>query len=313
MSNSVRIFKNILRLMRLPNLIIIALSMVLVRYTIIKPILLMNETIPSLSWIVFALVVFSTVLLAAGGYVVNDILDVKIDLINKPDKVIVGRKIQLATCWNLYWSLTITGVICGVLAAWLNKTNSLMSVAPLEAGLLWFYSSILKRYFLAGNIVVSFLCALAIFKPLLFDLTALQEHVILYLVTGYTAFAFGLTLIREIIKDMEDVKGDEAYDCKTMPLVIGVTASKIITAILLLGVMAVIGWFQYYQTLSDTFKQTDYLSFSYISLFVQLPSLILLIMLLKAKENTDFHRASTISKLVMITGILSMVVFYLLF
>ncbi|MEO8148422.1 MAG: geranylgeranylglycerol-phosphate geranylgeranyltransferase [Bacteroidia bacterium] len=299
--------------MRLPNLIIIALSMVLVQYTIINPITAVNNFNASLSTLVFSLIVLSTVCVAAGGYIVNDLLDVKIDLINKPDKVIVGKRISLATSWNLYWVLTAIGVLLGIIGAWYNKTNVLMSVAPLEAGLLWLYSSILKKYFLVGNLVVSFLCGLALFKPMLFNAPIVKVEGLVYLVLGYTAFAFMLTLIREIIKDMEDIKGDEAYDCKTMPVVIGITATKIIAAIFLLSVMLSLGWFQYNQTLSDTFKQTDYLSFSYIGLFIQLPLIILLILLLKAKESVDFHRASNISKLIMVTGILSMVVFYLLF
>ncbi len=279
----------------------------------IIPITQINNYYAPLSTTVFSLIVFATVLVAAGGYVVNDLLDVKIDLINKPDKVIVGKKLSLNTCWKLYWSLTTVAVLLGIYAAWLNGTNILMSLIAIEAGLLWLYSSILKKYFLVGNLVVAFLCSLAIIKPMLFNAPVVKVEGIAYLVMAYAAFAFMLTLIREIIKDMEDVKGDEAYDCKTMPVVIGIALSKIIVLILIVSVIGAIGWFQYYQTLSDSFMQTDYLSFSYISLFIQLPSLYLIGLLIKAKESKDFHRGSTVSKLIMAAGILSMVVFYLLF
>jgi 4-hydroxybenzoate polyprenyltransferase len=305
-------FKTIFSLIRFPNLIIIGMSMVLIQFTLIKPILEMNGLQATINLLVFTLLVISTMLLAAGGYVVNDILDVKIDLINKPDKVLVGKKYPLQACWDLYWSLTIAGIIAGLLAAWYNKTNTLMSIAPLEAGLLWFYSSILKRKFLVGNIIVSFLCALALFKPMLFNAATFKIEGLGFLVLGYCGFAFLLTLIREIIKDIEDLNGDEAYDCKTMPIVIGATAAKALIIVLTLFLMIALGWFQYNQTLSDTFRQTDYLSFSYILLLIQLPLVGMVALLLKAKTPLQYHQSALIAKGIMVSGLCSMLVFYFL-
>lgn len=305
-------FKTIIRLVRFPNLIIIAMSMVLIQFTLIKPILEMNGQQASINWLVFSFLVISTLLLAAGGYVVNDILDVKIDLINKPDKVLVGKKYPLESCWDLYWTLTISGIVAGLLAAWYNKTNTLMSVAPLEAALLWFYSSILKRKFLVGNLIVAFLCALALFKPMLFNAASFKIEGLAFLVFGYCGFAFVLTLIREIIKDIEDIKGDEAYDCKTMPIVIGTLVSKIVASILILLLMTALGWFQYNQTLSETFRQTDYLSFCYILLFIQLPLAAMLVMTLKAKTTASYHHTTFVAKAIMVSGLCSLLVFYFL-
>lgn len=307
-----RNFKSIFSLVRFSNLIIICLSMVLIQFTLIKPILEMNGQQESINWIVFSFLVISTMLLAAGGYVVNDILDVKIDLINKPDKVIVGKKYPLAFCWDLYWTLTISGIVAGLLASWYNKTNTLMSIAPLEAALLWFYSSIFKRKFLIGNLVVAFLCALALFKPMLFNAASFKTEGLAFLVFGYCGFAFVLTLIREIIKDIEDLKGDEAYDCKTMPILIGTFASKIVTGILILLLMIALGWFQYNQTLSETFRQTDYLSFCYILLFIQLPLAVLMVMMVKAKTTAGYHFTAFTAKAIMVSGLCSLVVFYFL-
>lgn len=304
--------KTIFGLIRFPNLFIIGLSMVLVQFTLIKPILEMNGLQGSINYLVFFLLLLSTVLIAAGGYVVNDILDVKIDLINKPEKVLVGKKYPLQSCWDLYWTLTIAGVIAGLLAAWYNKTNTLMSIAPLEAGLLWFYSSILKRKFLVGNLVVSFLCALALFKPFLFNAVTYNAEGIAFLVIGYAGFAFIITLIREIIKDLEDQPGDEAYDCKTVPIVIGAISTKIFIALLVVVVMAALGWFQYNQLLSETFYEADYISFGYILLFIQLPLINLLFLVFKATASQQFHRTATLTKIIMLTGICSMLVFYYL-
>ena len=304
--------KTILGLIRYHNLIIIGLSMVLIQFTLIKPILEINGITTTINWLVFILLLASTLFLAAGGYVVNDILDVKIDLINKPGKVLVGKKYPLQSCWDLYWTLTITGIVTGLLAAWYNKTNTLMSMAPLEAALLWFYSSIFKRKFLIGNLLVAFLCALVLFTPMLFNAVTFKIEGLSFLVLGYCAFAFMLTLIREIIKDLEDVNGDAAFDCKTMPVVIGTLACKIIVSVLIVSVMAALGWFQYNQTRSETFTQSDYLSFSYLFVCIQLPLAALLKMLGSAKTKRNYSQTALISKGIMLSGLLSSVVFYLL-
>ena len=121
-----------------------------------------------------------------------------------------------------------------------------------------------------------------------------------------------ITLIHEIIKDLEDQNGDEAYDCKTMPIVIGTISTKIFTALLIVIVMTALGWFQYNQALTETFFEADYLSFGYILIFIQVPLVALLILLFKATTPSQFHRAATLTKLIMLTGIGSMLVFYFL-
>ncbi|MBL7926033.1 MAG: geranylgeranylglycerol-phosphate geranylgeranyltransferase [Bacteroidia bacterium] len=302
-------FINVVKLIRWPNLLIIALAMALVQYTIINPILNYNS-LPIMHSGVFVLLVLSTVLLAAGGYVINDILDVKIDLINKPQKVIVGKKYPLSLCWELYWVCTVIGVLAMLIACWYNHTFYMATIAAFEAALLWFYSSVLKKLPLIGNVSISILCALALLKPMLLHQPAYATSGIIFLVLGYVLFAFILTLIRELIKTCEDVHGDSAMGAQTAAVFFGVTATKIIAAVLTLTCMVSVGWFMWQQWLSETFWTNDFISFGYVALFVQLPLLLLLYKLFTAKNTPQFTTASMVAKIVMVTGIFSMLVFY---
>ena len=119
-----------------------------------------------------------------------------------------------------------------------------------------------------------------------------------------------LTFIREIIKDMEDIDGDQASGCKTLPIIAGIKWSKIVVVICSLIVAVSIGWFQYLQWQSDTFDTLDYKSFVYIALFVQLPVILMIYQVAKANNKTDFHRASTTAKIIMVNGLLSIIVFW---
>lgn len=299
----------IMKLIRWPNLMIIAVAMTLAQYTIINPLLQYNE-LPLMRPLVFILLTLSTVFIAAGGYVINDILDVKIDLINKANKVIVGRKYALNLCWELYWACTVTGVIFMLVACWYNKTIYLAVIAAFEAALLWFYSSLLKRLPIIGNVCVSILCGLAILKPLLFHAPAYPVGSITFLIFGYVLFAFVLTLIRELVKTCQDVAGDLANGAQTAAVLFGVTTTKYIASFFIVIVAYGVGWFMWMQWQSETFWTHDFISFCYLAIFVQAPMLLLLYITVSAKTIKQFGLASTLTKTIMVTGIFSMAVFY---
>jgi 4-hydroxybenzoate polyprenyltransferase len=157
----------------------------------------------------------STALIAAGGYVINDYYDVKIDLINKPGRVVVGKYMKRRVAMFIHIFLSLAGVILGFIVSW-----KLAVVNFLSAGLLWLYSNQLKRMPVVGNVSVALLTGLSIY---IVHLIFPDGHA---MVIAYALFAFCFTLIREIIKDMEDLKGDSTFGCKTLPVVVGIRKTK---------------------------------------------------------------------------------------
>lgn len=221
------------KLVRWPNLLITALMMCLVYHNLVG----MTSTIG------FTLLVLSMVLIQAGGYVINDIFDMEIDTINKPDKLIVGKVFTEKQCNFFYWALTIIGLACALAATLLMNGSKFITVfgcMVMLACVLFTYSKTYKKRLVVGNLIVSLSVAFAVFAPWLFVMLFLSKegalldnydvmmHHSLRLVLIYTAFAFLMTLIREIVKDMQDVKGDERSHCRTIPIVWGMNTAQII-------------------------------------------------------------------------------------
>lgn len=221
------------KLVRWPNLLITALMMCLVHRCLMQ----MESSAA------FTLLVISMVLIQAGGYVINDIFDMEIDAINKPDKQIVGKVFTEKQSNVFYISLTIMGLVCALAASLMalgSKFITIFACMALLACLLYSYSSRYKKKLVIGNIIVSLSVAFAVFVPWLFEMIYISKHELLLItmqplmrislrfVLIYTAFAFLMTLIREIVKDMQDVKGDGRSHCRTIPIVWGMTVAQII-------------------------------------------------------------------------------------
>ena len=221
------------KLVRWPNLLITALMMCLVHRCLMQ----MESSAA------FTLLVISMVLIQAGGYVVNDIFDMEIDAINKPDKQIVGKVFTEKQSNVFYISLTIIGLACALAASLIalgSKFITIFACMALLACLLYSYSSRYKKKLVIGNIIVSLSVAFAVFVPWLFEMIYISKHELLLItmqplmrislrfVLIYTAFAFLMTLIREIVKDMQDVEGDGRSHCRTIPIVWGMTVAQII-------------------------------------------------------------------------------------
>ena len=158
----------------------------------------------------------------------------------------------------------------------------------------------------AGNFVISFLSALSVIIILLTDKNKYVETAIPKLICGYTVFAFIITWVREIIKDMEDIRGDEMFGRKTIPVVMGKPFSKYFSAFLILVILFSLMLIQYHQR-----QWEDWLSFFYAVTFVQFPLVAMLFFLFRAKEEKDFGRLSLLAKVIMLTGVLSMLIFHL--
>ena len=278
------------------------------RYFIAIPILALEEKHAGLSTIQFGLIVLSCILIAAGGYVINDIEDVGIDRINKPEKTYVGTNIKINTAYSLYLALTLTGISIGFYLSFCNGIRYVGVINLVVAGLLYFYSTSYKCIPVLGNVIVAIITALSVAIVVLPEPVMMNDGPVLVFCTGYAFFAFLMTFIRESLKDMEDLEGDHAHGCKTLPVVAGTKTVKV-TAFLLTAlsilIIAKIQW---------STKQWDTIvPFTFITALIQLPLIWLSIQIIKAHDKKGFHACGNLSKLIMFTGIISMFAFYFSF
>jgi 4-hydroxybenzoate polyprenyltransferase len=301
-----------LRLIRVPNLLIILLTMLAMRYGIMYAMLGINGFELQLSTLNFSLLVTATILIAAAGYIINDYFDVKIDTINKPNETLIGVQFKRRWAMLLHSVFNVIGIAMALYVSVQVGNYRLSFVYMLAATLLWFYSTSFKKQLIIGNVVISFLAGLIPMIPGFFEMPLLYKkyaetlkqyemnfNYISYFLIGFAVFAFAISLLREIVKDMEDQQGDEEYGCETMPIVFGTRITTYIVVAILTITMATIGYLQYLQYTSD-----DKLSVYYITLFVQLPLLIVLVKLLQANAKAQYSTISKLIKLSMLTGIL---------
>jgi 4-hydroxybenzoate polyprenyltransferase len=320
----IRKIQSVLRLVRFPNLLIIAFTQYAMRYLIMEPLLPSSSFELQFGDFQFALLVFSTMLIAAAGYIINDYFDTQADLINKPKRVVVGVSIHRREAMILHAVMNIIGVGIGIYLAFYIKLPSLSMVFLIATGLLWFYSTNYKRQFLVGNLAVSILTGLVPLMVILFEIPLLNREygeVMLrnnatfgYLaawVGAFSFFAFITTLIREVIKDAEDFEGDNAYGMRTVPIVLGSFWTRIVLVLMIAGTLGALVYL-FLKYIVSSVDPLDYISLIYFALFLALPLAALAIQVLLARDKRAYRRASLLIKIVMLAGILySVVVFYL--
>ncbi|MCR6639748.1 MAG: geranylgeranylglycerol-phosphate geranylgeranyltransferase [Sporocytophaga sp.] len=240
----------------------------------------------------FLLLTLATVCIAAAGYIINDYYDIKIDIINKPGRVVIGRIFKRRTAMIFHFILNGTGIIAGLMMG-----LRLGIIIAFCGFLLWLYSNQLKRQPLSGNIAISFLTALSIMLVGIFA----KERYISVLV--YAVFAFFISLIREIVKDMEDVKGDANFGCKTLPIIWGIRKTK--SFLFIIGIIFIVSLIIGYFWLMRENPYNLYF-IGYNIFFVIFPFFIFLIYLSRADTIIDFKKLSIFCKVIMLTGVLSM-------
>ncbi len=303
--------KAYLKLFRWPNLVIMALTQILFRYAIILPAFQARGLNALLSHTDFFLLVLATMLISAAAYAINDYFDLRIDRINKPQRIILGRVISRRRAILWHSLLNLLGVGMGVYLSWKIQYWQLALIFFAIPALLWLYSIRYKRKFLVGNLVVAFLSAFVIAIVWVVEYRSMAGVPHIENIAGqislfagiFAFFAFFSTLIREIIKDVEDVKGDARAGCKTIPVVIGISATRRLLLVMMLGMMIFVGYSQML-----LFKGDYMLLFVYLLLLVQVPLLGLMIQNVKATSAHEFRRMQYLVKFIMITGIFSMVV-----
>ncbi len=307
--------KSFFKLIRWQNLLIIAVSMIFIRYFVILPGLRLQPA-GGLSIFNFVLLVLATMFIAAGGYLLNDIADTEVDRYNKPGKNQVGKTFDEKTVKYLYWIFTAAGVIAG---SWLsiavNHANySLIFI--LTAGLLWFYAKRYQCQPLVGNIVVAFLSALSFGLVWLYEfvfvfsytshLDAFKEYFVFTnkMVLIYMGFAFLVSLAREVVKDLEDYRGDDRFGCRTFAVAFGTGAAK------KLGIAVLIAGFLFSGYVQRIFYIENFMSLYYFFYAIDILFVLNVVRLVKSEETGHFAMLSSHLKVLMTAGILSMILCY---
>jgi 4-hydroxybenzoate polyprenyltransferase len=305
-------WKYYFRLIRPLNLGIMALMLILVRYAIFVPVFQQNSLIGLMPWWQFLMLVLATILIGAGGYVINDVLDIEIDQINKPEKQIIGKQISESAGNKLHTNLTGAGIVIGIAFSYLSGNIFLAVMFVIIPTALFYYSYKYKYLPAVGNLVVALLAGITVLIYWLFEFYNLKKQPELFIdaslsfsginrfVLSFAFFAFLTTFIREIVKDAQDVEGDKRFGCRTLPVIFGNSGTKFFVAVFVIITMATVSWFQYKLFTGDHFW------ISYALGITQIFLLFSLYKSLKAVEKHHWATVSTLLKLVMLTGMVSL-------
>lgn len=296
-----------LKLIRYQNLLMLALMQFVFKYGFID-----FQGIPqAMNHWQYALLVFSTVCIAAGGYLINNILDKGTDEINKPENVVIGNGISENMGYNIYIALNIVGVGLGFYIANIVGKPNFAAVFIIIAATLYVYANGLKQSLLIGNFIVAILLSLSILIIPIFGLlpVILPENqvgmgIIFKILIDYAVFAFVINFIREIVKDLEDVNGDYNHGMNTLPIALGVARTvKIVFGLSFIP----IGFIIYYIN-ENLFSNDLYYASAYGLLLILAPLLYFSVKIFTAKKQKHFHHLSNVLKIVIFFGILSIAV-----
>ena len=297
---------NILNLIRWKNLLLILLVQVLIKYALFES---YNIQL-TLDKLQFTLLVLATVLIAAAGNIINDIFDIETDLVNKPEKVIVNKTLSEKKALNLFIALNILGVGLGFYLSNAIGKSGFAVIFVLISALLYIYTSYLKQTLLLGNILVSALVGLSILIVPVFDLipsitsSNREPYLDIFKIAfTYAVFAFMINLLREIIKDIEDVNGDYKAQMKTLPILIGRDrTTMIVFALSFIPLLAVINYI-----ISQLYSNR--LAVIYFLIFIVGPMLYFTIKIFSAEQKKDYQHLSNVLKVIMLFGVLSLLLY----
>ncbi|MBX0292467.1 geranylgeranylglycerol-phosphate geranylgeranyltransferase [Hymenobacter sp. HSC-4F20] len=281
-------WRQMARLVRLPNLLIMGLCLLLVRACLLLPGAGWQRVLtPS-----FGLLAGAALSIGAAGYIINDYYDVKIDAINRPNRLVVGRVVNRRHAMLAHLLLSGIGVaISGFLSPLLGMVNLGSAL------LLWGYSVRFKKVALVGNLSIATLTAALVLLP---DLQARTGNTTVW---GYALAAFLLTVVREILKDVEDMRGDAQHNCRTLPIVWGVARTKWAAGFFLACLVLLVMGASYNALVTRRFCLGAWLLVGVLG-----PLLALANHLRRADRKRNFSTLSLWCKWIMLAGILSMLV-----
>ena len=301
------------RLIRWPNLLFIVLTQALFRYFILPFVYLYGhegyDNI-KLSNSLFFILVLASVCIAGAGYIINDYFDVNIDLVNKSSKVIIDKFIKRRWAIVLHAVLSFAGLVLSMYVGWRLQNILIPLFNFLAIFILLFYSSTFKKKLLIGNILISLLTAWVILVMTLAEYRfRLSPHDIVWqrllkLSFIYAGFAFIISLVREVVKDMEDREGDVKYGCTTMPIVWGIPVSKVFAGVWIVVLTGLVMAMQIY-----VIQLGWWFSALYSIVTIVIPLIWVLRKLYEANTPKQFHQLSSVIKIIMLAGIISMAFF----
>lgn len=297
---------HILNLIRWQNLLMIIIAQVLIKYALFESFAVLT----ALDTMGFILLVIATISIAAAGNIINDIYDIETDTINKPNKVVIGKQVSEQLAYNLFFTLNIIGIIVGFYLSHRVGESSFFSIFVIISLALYVYASYLKGTVIFGNLLISILVAMSIIIVGIFDLlptmipeTRDAQVTFFKIVIDYAIFAFIINLIREIIKDIQDIDGDYKAGMNTLPIVLGrERANKIAFAVSMLPIAAVI-----YFVVTYLYKQQ--IAIGYFLICIIAPLIYATIKIFGAKHNAHYKHISNTYKLVLLLGILSLLLY----
>ncbi len=296
-----------LRLIRYQNLLMLALMQLIFRHGFLE---LQNIPLALSDW-QYGILVLATVCIAAGGYIINNIFDVETDAENKPENVIVGKFISETKAYNLYIGFTVIGVAMGFYLSNVINKPSFASLFIVIAATLYFYATSLKQSLLIGNFIVALLLSVSVVIIGVFDLypvTFEENRPVMGLLFGilldYALFAFIINLIREVVKDLQDVNGDSSQGMNTLPIFFGVNkTTKLVFALSFIPLICIV-----YYINTNLFASGLLHATVYGLVLILAPLLYFTIKIWSATTTQDFHHLSTVLKWILFFGILSIVV-----
>ncbi|NNE31413.1 MAG: geranylgeranylglycerol-phosphate geranylgeranyltransferase [Winogradskyella sp.] len=299
-----------LNLIRWKNLIMIALVQFLIKYALLLPFFNSHGVTTTLKPLGFFLLVTATICIAAGGYIINDVYDIEADKVNKPSKVYINKLISENTAITLFIILNVLGVGIGYYLSNGIDQPSFFVIFIIASALLYLYSSYLKQIILVGNIIVSLIIALSIIivgvfelLPVINEQNRVAQIFFFKIILDYAIFAFMINLIREMVKDIEDIDGDYKVGIKTLPILLGRERStKMVFVLSLIPLFSVI-----YYVINHLFTQT--LVVLYFLILVIAPLIYVSIKLFGADQKSHYKHISFVLKLVMLSGLLSLVLY----
>jgi len=301
-----------LNLVRWKNLLIIALVQLLIKYALLEPFTGITGLSTSLQPLGILLLVLATTCIAAAGYIINDVYDVAADKINKPEQQIIGLSISEKQGTQWFIILNVTGVALGYLLSYQIGKSDFFAIFIIISGLLYMYSAYLKQYLLIGNLIISAFVALSILLvgvyellPPLNETNRTVQLTFFDIILDYALFAFMINLVRELVKDLEDTEGDKAAGYQSLSIKFGVLKAKYITfgANLITTGLIVVYLITY-------FYKNNMLVIYFLALIIA-PLIFISVRILQADNKEDYSRISSLLKVVMLTGICSMIVFNL--
>ena len=316
---------NIFKIIRWKNLVIISLSQIFIKFFFIDFFIqkdqLLNEN--------FVILLIVTILIAASGYIVNDIYDYNLDQINKPEKVVLGKFLKSRDAIIIYMMFNCLAIVLSIFLCMKIEQEIYILVFLLIIYCLWLYSKKLKKYKTIGNILVAFFISLSILNVPLFsykNILSDDRFFVFLIISIFSVLAFLINLKREIIKDIEDIEGDKIHKVKSLPIIFGTKKSKLVTIIIGIILMFAISSLITFQILilksdllldvgGNQFSNPQIWGANYISIIYMFIILIMFfyveLLILNATTKTNFTKASKLLKYLMLLSLLSIPVFSL--